>query len=242
MSRQIPLARFLTEGVVIVLSILLAFSVDAWWGERQEDEAAAELARGLLADVRRSMEDLEEVRATNSRKRDSSLEARELLRSAEPQVSIDSVTTLLTQSGATARLTPVLRSYEQLVSTGLLRRLDPDVQSTIARWVQAQEVAREYFEQDLLDFRQIVAFPFWTQSEVAFDQMLRGYLPGVDLGEPREPHDWSTLHENRELNDILAMFAVLAQSAVEVYDEIEVVAGELDVLLVERYGEADGPG
>ena len=38
--------RLATEGVVIVLSILLAFAIDAWWGEWREKTAEIEqLAR-----------------------------------------------------------------------------------------------------------------------------------------------------------------------------------------------------
>ena len=48
---SVPWFRIVTEGVVIVLSILLAFGIDAWWGERQ-------LQRDLqddLADVSREV-------------------------------------------------------------------------------------------------------------------------------------------------------------------------------------------
>jgi hypothetical protein len=230
--------RWLTEAFVIVASILFAFTVDAWWDERQEDQAAAELARGLLDDLRRSLDDLEVVREGNSGKRDASIQARELLRSPTPLVSLDSITALLTSSGGTSRLTPVLRSYEQLVSTGLLRRLDPAVQDATADWIQQQEVAREYFERDLLDFRQIVAFPYWTGDPVSFEQMLATHSLNdvLDLGEPRFAHSWETLHRDRRLPDILVMFAVLSQSAIELYDRVEERGRRLEALLEERYG------
>ncbi len=32
MTRQIPWLRVFAEGVVIVVSVLLAFGIDAWWG------------------------------------------------------------------------------------------------------------------------------------------------------------------------------------------------------------------
>ena len=36
MSRPIPWLRVFAEGAVIVVSILLAFGIDAWWEGRQE--------------------------------------------------------------------------------------------------------------------------------------------------------------------------------------------------------------
>jgi hypothetical protein len=41
MTKQILLARFLVEGIVIVVSILLAFGIDAWWDSTQDDELRA---------------------------------------------------------------------------------------------------------------------------------------------------------------------------------------------------------
>ena len=59
MKTSIPWLRVFAEGAVIVVSILLAFGIDAAWDERQEraDE------RALLEDVRATLgEDLEGVR------------------------------------------------------------------------------------------------------------------------------------------------------------------------------------
>ena len=36
--RQIPWRRILIEGAVIVVSILLAFSIDTWWNDRIEHQ------------------------------------------------------------------------------------------------------------------------------------------------------------------------------------------------------------
>jgi hypothetical protein len=49
-TRQIPWARVLVEGVVIVASILLAFGIDAWWSERQERIEERDILTGLKAD------------------------------------------------------------------------------------------------------------------------------------------------------------------------------------------------
>ena len=43
--------RILTEGLVIVTSILIAFSIDAWWDGRQEDRARRALLLALRQDA-----------------------------------------------------------------------------------------------------------------------------------------------------------------------------------------------
>jgi len=48
---SVPWFRIVTEGVVIVFSILLAFGIDAWWGERQLQQDL----RDDLSDVAREI-------------------------------------------------------------------------------------------------------------------------------------------------------------------------------------------
>lgn len=226
MSTQRDVPKLLVEGLVIVASILLAFAIDAWWEEHQDVQAAEELALGLLDDVEASLIDLEETQRSTAVKRDAALMARDLLRSPEPVVSMDSLNALLLTSGAIDITTPVLRSLEQLNSTGLLRKLDPEIRALVATWTQALEAARDYQEQDQLWFRRSVAFPFWARGDVAFDAMLQGYR-GMDLGEPRFPRTWRELHQNPELNGILTITAIIAESLLGTYDRVEVSGREL---------------
>lgn len=51
MPRQIPWSRVLAEGVVIVISILLAFGIDAGWDRRQDREAADVHLAALAVEV-----------------------------------------------------------------------------------------------------------------------------------------------------------------------------------------------
>ena len=48
------------ESGAVVLSILLAFSIDAWWDRYQERARERDLLRGILADYRASRSNLEE--------------------------------------------------------------------------------------------------------------------------------------------------------------------------------------
>lgn len=59
-SPGISWRRLLAESVAVILSILLAFSIDAWWDGRQERERERELLAGLLSDFRASRPNLED--------------------------------------------------------------------------------------------------------------------------------------------------------------------------------------
>ena len=49
MSKALPWRRAVLEGLVIVASILLAFGIQAWWDELQEDEQRREVLSALAA-------------------------------------------------------------------------------------------------------------------------------------------------------------------------------------------------
>ncbi len=50
MKAQIPWLRVFVEGVVIVVSILLAFGIEAWWDGVQDRQEEQEVLRGLASD------------------------------------------------------------------------------------------------------------------------------------------------------------------------------------------------
>ena len=51
-NRNIPWPRIAVEGAAIIASILLAFSIDAWWGNKQQDNAEQVVLETLLEDLR----------------------------------------------------------------------------------------------------------------------------------------------------------------------------------------------
>ena len=51
--------RLVIEGVVIVVSILLAISIDAWWDERQEEQQARDQAARVVSELQANIAILE---------------------------------------------------------------------------------------------------------------------------------------------------------------------------------------
>jgi hypothetical protein len=62
--QEIPWTRIAVEATAIVASILLAFSIDAWWGEHQEREHERQVLESLLAEFNQNRVELD--RALNS--------------------------------------------------------------------------------------------------------------------------------------------------------------------------------
>ena len=66
--RDIPWLRIAAESIAIVASILLAFSIDAWWESRQERDREVLLLETLLADLKEKREFLDRAIGRNEAK------------------------------------------------------------------------------------------------------------------------------------------------------------------------------
>lgn len=60
-SRVIPWKTILVEAVAIVVSILLAFAIDAWWAEKKEHDVEHVALLALRSDFKASREQMSEV-------------------------------------------------------------------------------------------------------------------------------------------------------------------------------------
>ncbi|MHC4986028.1 MAG: hypothetical protein ACYTFO_07725 [Planctomycetota bacterium] len=59
MTQRIPWRRVLAEGAIIVVSILLAFGIQAWWDHRQEARDETVVLAALLDEFQAKMDQLE---------------------------------------------------------------------------------------------------------------------------------------------------------------------------------------
>ncbi len=80
-SRQIPWQRLMVEGGVIVVSILLAFFIDAWWENEGDRKREAEVISALAEDFR---DHSETIRDHVSRAQARQAGAEELFRAIGP--------------------------------------------------------------------------------------------------------------------------------------------------------------
>src|SRR5262245_56677256 len=55
MHRRFDWAHFLIEGLVVVASILIAFTLDAWWSQRAAAQAEAAHLRALRSDFQQNI-------------------------------------------------------------------------------------------------------------------------------------------------------------------------------------------
>jgi len=148
---------FLVEGLVIVVSILLAFGIDALWGEMQENRVEARVLDALESDF---AEFSTALRSDFDRNR-GKLEAVEWLldRTGPEPPQVDS-TEFIAALGASVLTLPPNREVgalrELLAGPGLALIDDEELRGHLSWWVQEDdrlEVAAEFAWDFAVDYR-----------------------------------------------------------------------------------------
>ena len=125
------------EGTAIVISIMLAFAIDAWWDERQETRKRTELATSLAIEFEANKELIDDhIERADSLIRQSNqfLE----LSSAEKSVPLEELRQSIVGAFYAIEFEPALSVYNAAVASGTLGLLDnPDLLAAIADFNRA---------------------------------------------------------------------------------------------------------
>jgi hypothetical protein len=136
------------EATMIVVSILLAFSIDAWWvglGEAEDERASLEL---VSRDLKASIVQLTEYAEFAERVGTAGLNAVVALSSGDSQDRLE-LSRMIQQ--ATDRKTVALPSaaYTDLVSTGNLRLIqNRKLRDAIVRYYESADIAQRILEKN----------------------------------------------------------------------------------------------
>ena len=140
--------RLLAEFTVIVLGVLVALAVDAWSAERDAKVLEVELLRSLEADLRVSLERLENDNR-GTRARSTALEWF-LSVPIGPGASFprDSLSSVTNAANVTYAYSPTLRTYETMVATGTFAQISSsEIQSALSDVKSLSEVYSDYRNQ-----------------------------------------------------------------------------------------------
>jgi hypothetical protein len=144
-TRSIPWPRIFAEALAIVVSILLAFGIQAWWEERQDRAVEQALLAGLVEDLRLDSADYAGFAAVHrGRVRGAdfllSLGTQESAVRPGSSASGEEMTPgrAFQLVGRFARLETVRVSYDQITAAGMSDVIsDPDLRRKIAQYYAA---------------------------------------------------------------------------------------------------------
>ena len=154
-SQKIPWKRIATEGAAIVVSILIAFSIDAWWQERADraDEAAS-----LARLVRNLGDDILDLDGNLERARTGLHAARWLAENRDTRpVDISALKQALFDIGHCSVLLLNSSEYTSLRSSGDFRLIrDKELLQTITAFYEERAFLYQLHEKDCDDSQDVV--------------------------------------------------------------------------------------
>ena len=152
LSTGIQWRRLLAQSLAVILSILLAFSIDAWWDSRQEVQRERELMIGLLADFRSSRPGLEARLVLARRMAAGTAGFLDLAGAYEDPTALTVPDSLVLSVLGGPTYEPTTNTLDAAVASGEIERLTSDeLRAKLADWRRMLSDTRE----DELEVRRI---------------------------------------------------------------------------------------
>ena len=202
LEKNIPWLRVFIEAVAIVGSILLAFSIDAWWADRQEAVEGGRLADALASEIAENLVDLDRAITVTTESIEKARNVLNIIAGNEPvaikRSGLAEIGNIFVMRGW--YLTDNV--YQQSVASGKLllikdeklRFLLADYHSLLADLVG---LVRNMETQYYLELE-----PFLTKHTVYTEVAHSAWLKG--LPEPPFKTDFESLAQNTELWNLVA--------------------------------------
>jgi len=203
----------LIEGLAIVVSILFAFSIDAWWEDLQEQEDLHELLIAVRADFETSKKTIEYRRTFTAAKKESIIEVFNASFDDPQEIDKEALDRYLGEMFWQMSDMPIdTGALDALTSSGLVGSIiSPDLRRSITAWPSLLDYISGTIEQDY-DVYFHVWHPFIRDN---------GYLPQIGLtwihapGNPNDPGepfplttnisaDHTTLLADKRFHNVLA--------------------------------------
>lgn len=191
----------LAEGAAIVVSILLAFAIDAWWQSRGDREAEQSALKRLIVEFEFNLVELEENRELHQTALDAT---RKLLTLTRPDQHVlpdaGEIGAILFDCFQNPTINPRLGTTNSLIASGDLKLIrDEELQAMLTEWpasaddlLEWQIVERTHGEQVLLPF---------TYDFLAWPDLLS--MLGPDFEPSRFDSDFTALFSSLRFEGML---------------------------------------
>jgi len=137
---NIPWSRILTEGGAIVISILLAFWIDAWWSERQERQAELDYLIALQKDFGETRDNLQSHIDRVAALFDQVNQVLNVIADTNAAELPDAFSKMVGDAYVIPHPVAVTGTYEDMVNSGNLRLLrDEELRVTMAEFMNILE-------------------------------------------------------------------------------------------------------
>ena len=208
-DREIPWLRITVEGGAILLSILLAFWIDAWWDDRADRQQERALLNALSQDFHAAREEFETISAGHRRVIRS---MEQILYWAEagavPEADRLDVDVRLSNVFYRPTFDPPMGAVDTILASGRLDLLgNPTLVTELTRWSSLVKDLNEHEDAAANHFYETV-YPYLSANLNIQDLDKDIPYPG-GIPWPQQPADAYLLVANREFHNIIYVHWVL---------------------------------
>jgi hypothetical protein len=190
--RIIPWESIAVEAVAIVLSILMAFAIDAWWVEKKESEVAHVALQALRSDLAASREQLAVVRQSLIGARLSAARFRSASDAELSEIGPDAIRSILSGLVKNHTFDPESATLDALANDGRLGLIsDSQLLRHLSKWQRdldnIEDISFELRAESVLVRRamQVHGGPFWRWSGGPIDPDILQRADGETLTNMR---------------------------------------------------------
>ena len=142
--RKIPWKRTVVEAVAIVISILLAFAIDAWWEEQKERDIEHRTLQALQRDLIASNEELDGLLHALADVRSNFARFQSATPAELTKIDPEAVRPIVISLVTPASYEPVTATHDALSSDGRLGLIsDPELLAHLSNWQRALDDLEE---------------------------------------------------------------------------------------------------
>lgn len=243
-SNRIHWRRILVESVAVILSILLAFAIDAWWDGHRERLRERELLAGLLTDFEASRPDLTSRVALARRMADGTTRFLDLTAGQTGTARVDVPDSLVLAILGGPTYEPATNTLDAAVASGEIELLRNDeLREELARWRRIlSDTGEDEREVRRITNEQIVPL---LSRETNLHPYLDRVLPWsggdpygagrlIDGGSPASSPDRATLTVTSELIGAVALRRFYVEFSAADLQELLASLDRLTALLAEE--------
>ena len=208
-NNRIAWKRVFVEGLTILVSILLAFSIDAWWANRNDRAEERRLLISLREELATNVESFQSGVVFRTAVGEAAFEILEIAEGAKPIPSSSEVDQLIGSLNWWNSSSPSIGVLKTVAQSGKLSLItDESLRAEIASIESTYESLRAVESQAYDTFKQAWMPYLYSHGHIAQVSNAQRSAPGSGLGEQPvlpalNPIDHSSLFSDREFSGIV---------------------------------------
>ena len=234
MSQEVRSLRFVTEAAVIVVSILLAFGVDAWWDGRLEREEERLVLERLHDEFAADLDQLVLKQSGHIGVRDAALGLLATTGRTSDSFEVEDVANQLFVVSANPTFDPASGALSSLIASGQLSLVsDRALRSQLAAWpgtvadlVDQERANQVQGHERLLPYLETRTSWRWVMSE-ATSELTHQAVDPLDFDVGVHPVDVQSLLLEREFEGILVSRLRLLSAILPKYEDAIAMARDI---------------